>query len=148
MSTSANVTYYDVFKDGKWVKEFSQHHYCKSINLKEKLAEFQPPEVYTIQRRYPDEDEVDHLSNPLNLKLFLEGAQFTDEDDAVAKPMLDFSEEEQTAILELARLALADGETFDNYAIDMDLSDDWLKALQEKIECRRRSKRLCNEEEA
>lgn len=42
--------------------------------------------------------------------------------------------EEETIILELARTSLADGETYDYIAEELDLSDDFLKELQEKIE--------------
>jgi hypothetical protein len=48
--------------------------------------------------------------------------------------MSDFSKEEQTEILEIARYALADGETFDRIAIKLDLTDEYMKELQGKIE--------------
>ena len=45
----------------------------------------------------------------------------------------DFTAEEQTVVLELARLALADAETYDDVANKLDLSDEFLKPLQEKM---------------
>lgn len=44
-----------------------------------------------------------------------------------------FNETEQSEILEIARVALADADTFEDLAFDLDLSDEYLKALQEKI---------------
>ena len=44
------------------------------------------------------------------------------------------NDEEEGMILELARMALADAVTFDEFADNMDLSDNELKSLQEKIE--------------
>ena len=45
-----------------------------------------------------------------------------------------FTEEQQSTILELARLALADADTYDMIAEEMDLSDCYLKGLQQMIE--------------
>jgi hypothetical protein len=44
------------------------------------------------------------------------------------------NDEEEGMILELARMALADADRFDEFADNMDLSDNELKSLQEKIE--------------
>jgi len=44
------------------------------------------------------------------------------------------TEQEETIVLELARTSLSDGETYDYIAEELDLSDDCLKELQEKIE--------------
>jgi len=41
-----------------------------------------------------------------------------------------FTEEQQSTILELARIALADADTYDRVADEMDLSDCYLKGLQ------------------
>jgi len=46
----------------------------------------------------------------------------------------NFDDEEQSVILELARTALADATTYDEFAEKLDLSDNYLKPLQEKIE--------------
>lgn len=45
-----------------------------------------------------------------------------------------FSQNEETTILELARVALADAEIYDDIADKLDISDKELKALQKKIE--------------
>lgn len=44
-----------------------------------------------------------------------------------------FNEAEQIEILEMARVALSDADTFDIIGDHLDLSDDYIKALQEKI---------------
>ena len=44
------------------------------------------------------------------------------------------TEQEETIVLELAKVSLADGETYDYLAEELDLSDEYLKELQEKIE--------------
>jgi hypothetical protein len=50
-------------------------------------------------------------------------------------PMEDkFDREEQNVICELARIALADAEIYDSIAEDLDLSDEALKVLQNKLE--------------
>ena len=45
-----------------------------------------------------------------------------------------FTPDEESVILELARSALADADTYDRFANKLDLSDDTLKSLQAKIE--------------
>jgi len=45
-----------------------------------------------------------------------------------------FTEEQQSVILELARVALANADTYDRVADEMDLSDCYLKGLQIMIE--------------
>ena len=45
-----------------------------------------------------------------------------------------FDETEQSTVLELARVALGDAKTFDNFADELDVSDDVLKGLQKKLE--------------
>jgi len=52
----------------------------------------------------------------------------------MSHPITYFSDEEKTIIMELARLALADAETFDMVAEDMDISDEYLQYLRDKIE--------------
>jgi hypothetical protein len=51
--------------------------------------------------------------------------------DVALKP---FATGELVSILEAARVALADGDTFDRLAADMDLSDAALKDLQTRLE--------------
>ena len=51
----------------------------------------------------------------------------------VMEDFTSFTTEEQITILELARVALTDASIFDAIAIDLDLSDNYLKLLQEKI---------------
>jgi hypothetical protein len=80
MSTSANVTYYQVFnKSGNLVKEHSQHCLCKP-KVKEELAVYQLSEDYTIILRHPDEDEADHYTLKMSLKDFLNGKKAVWED--------------------------------------------------------------------
>ena len=44
-----------------------------------------------------------------------------------------YNDEETLTLLELARIALADGDIYDGLAREMDLSDEYLKSLQEKL---------------
>ena len=48
--------------------------------------------------------------------------------------MDNFNETEQSEILELARVALSDSTTFDMVADALDLSDDYMMKLCEKIQ--------------
>ena len=48
--------------------------------------------------------------------------------------MDNFNETEQSEILELARVALADADVFDQVAAALDLSDEYLMQLCEKIQ--------------
>lgn len=72
--TSANVTYYQVYKDKKYIAEISQHHMCK-LTYKEELKKFVPAKDYTVIARWPDEEEEDQYSNEINLEDFLNGKQ-------------------------------------------------------------------------
>ena len=72
MSTSANVTYYQIYKDGKFVKEHRQNHYCK-FRIKEELAQYQPSKDYTLICRWPDEDEVDRYTAGMPLNEYING---------------------------------------------------------------------------
>ncbi len=45
-----------------------------------------------------------------------------------------FTESEQTTLYEAARIALGDAETFDRLAEDLDIKDDHLTALREKLQ--------------
>jgi len=45
-----------------------------------------------------------------------------------------FTAEEQVVILELARVALADSDTFSQFGELLDLPDDYLTELRDKIE--------------
>ena len=44
-----------------------------------------------------------------------------------------FSEEDQIILFEAARVALADAETFDNIAVEMDLSDKQMTELRNHL---------------
>ena len=48
--------------------------------------------------------------------------------------MENFDKEERSIILELARISLSDADIYNKVAEELDLSDDFLKGLQEKIE--------------
>ena len=52
----------------------------------------------------------------------------------MSHPITYFNDEEKDIIMELARLALADADTFVKFADALDLSDDVLKDLQDRIE--------------
>ena len=79
MSTSANVTYYGVYRDGKLVKEHSQNCMCKP-RVRDELARYMPEGCLavdagrlTVVARWPDEEEEDHFSRPMPLADFLAG---------------------------------------------------------------------------
>jgi hypothetical protein len=44
-----------------------------------------------------------------------------------------FSEDELVIIFEAARAALADGDTFDRLAVDMDIADDEMVQVRDKL---------------
>jgi hypothetical protein len=46
-----------------------------------------------------------------------------------------FSDEELTVVAEVARIALADGIVFDTIVDEMDLADEELLKIRDKIEC-------------
>ena len=72
MSTSANVTYYRVYKNGVFVKEHRQNALCKS-KIHEELSQYSPVEDFTVVVRWPDEDEANHLDDKMPLSKFLRG---------------------------------------------------------------------------
>jgi hypothetical protein len=45
-----------------------------------------------------------------------------------------FSEEEQSILFEAAMVALSDAETFDNIAVDMDLSDEEMVRVRDRLQ--------------
>ena len=47
---------------------------------------------------------------------------------------MKFTKEENLIIMEAARVALADAESFDNIANELDLNDDFLANLSEKLQ--------------
>lgn len=55
--TSANVTSYRIEKDGVIVCEFSQHHYCKPVDVESLTKDFTPSDEYTITPYGYDEEE-------------------------------------------------------------------------------------------
>jgi len=52
----------------------------------------------------------------------------------MSHPITYFTDEEKDVVLELARMALSDAEVYDRFADILDLSDECLKELQDKIE--------------
>lgn len=46
---------------------------------------------------------------------------------------LELTETELTEVLELARFAMADAETYDDFGVEKDLSDEYLMKLRDKI---------------
>lgn len=57
-----------------------------------------------------------------------------DRSDIMSHPITYFNDEDKTIIMELARLALADAGTFDRFAESMDLSEDYLLELRDRVE--------------
>lgn len=47
---------------------------------------------------------------------------------------IPFTDSERTTLLEAARIALADADVFDYLASEMDIADDELKSLQQRLE--------------
>jgi len=78
--TSANVTYYGVYKDGKLIKEHSQHALCKP-KIREHLQSYPNPEELTLILRWPDENEEDHFSKSMSLADYLNGVKVQWEED-------------------------------------------------------------------
>ena len=76
MSTSANVTYYQIYRKGKYVDEHRQNCMCKSTIRKE-LGQYQPSKDYSIILRWPDENEADHFTYEMPLEDFLGGIKVT-----------------------------------------------------------------------
>ena len=75
MATSANITYYIVKdKNGRIVGEYRQNCLCKDVKT-EKLKLHVPYEDFTIILRWPDENEVDHFTEEISLKDYLNGAK-------------------------------------------------------------------------
>ena len=52
----------------------------------------------------------------------------------MSHPIKEFTDEEKDIILELARMALADEDSYYEFALALDLSDEVLKDLQDRIE--------------
>lgn len=81
MSTSANVTYYQVSDiKGNRIREHRQNCLCKN-SVRGELATYQPPEDYTIVLRWPDEDEANHYTEGMSLKDYLDGKKVVWRDD-------------------------------------------------------------------
>lgn len=72
-------------------------------------------------------ESLDNARRGINALTEGNGDQFRIQEDP-------FSDEEEGAILELARLALSDAEVYDSFADKLDISDKELKKLQIKIE--------------
>jgi hypothetical protein len=69
--TSANVTYYHIYRNGKLVLNESQHHYCKNT-IDEILFGIVNPEECVLEVIWLDEDEVDQTQYHGSLKKFLD----------------------------------------------------------------------------
>jgi hypothetical protein len=48
--------------------------------------------------------------------------------------LINFTEDEIVTILEVARVALQDGEFFDQMCYETDLSDDYMVSLRDKLQ--------------
>ena len=76
MSTSANVTYYEVYKDDKLVGKHSQHCMCKST-IKAELSKYTPSCDYEVRAIWPDENEAPYYTKRMRLSDYLDGKRFT-----------------------------------------------------------------------
>lgn len=70
MTTSANVTNYVIRQDGRNVGTHSKHALCK-YNYHE-LLKYHPPEKFTIQAYWDDENEATHVYEKMQLSKFLQ----------------------------------------------------------------------------
>lgn len=71
--TSANVTYYSVYKGDELIKEHRQNCMCK-LTIRDRLErDHFPTSDFTIVARWPDENEVDHFTEPMKLTDYLAG---------------------------------------------------------------------------
>jgi len=72
MSTSANVTHYEVYKDNKLVGQHRQNCMCKNW-VKDELAQYSPASDYEVRLIWPDENEADHFTKRMLLSDYLAG---------------------------------------------------------------------------
>jgi hypothetical protein len=71
--TSANVMHYVVKnKLGVEVAHYRQNFLCKNT-VKNELSKHVPLEDFSLYLIFPDEDEVDHLSEEMKLSEYLSG---------------------------------------------------------------------------
>ena len=78
--TSANVTYYEIYKDGKYITRHSQNCMCK-FTIDKRLAKYKPAEDYVVKLVWPDENEADHCSKKMSLLDYLNGVEVTWEEE-------------------------------------------------------------------
>lgn len=97
---------------------------CSDASLKESK------EAIDACRTDPSDMRTD-VELPKLLKLF---ESYLDQTVTVIEAIKEFTLEEQGTILELARFALSDADTFDYFVEKLDLSDAEVKALQGKLE--------------
>lgn len=76
MSTSANVTYYQIYKNGKFIEQHRQNCMCK-FKVRDELAQYQPAEDYTLICLWPDEDEAPHYTVEMPLNEYMGGKKLT-----------------------------------------------------------------------
>jgi hypothetical protein len=88
--TSANVTYYQVFKDGEKVAEYRQNCLCKDSKT-EGLKSHVPAEDFTLVLCWPDEYEVPHYTQEMSLADYWNGVKpvWLDEN---GNPEVDYEE--------------------------------------------------------
>lgn len=121
--TSANITYYTVTdSDGKIVLQCEQHHFCQST-ARAKLEALPNPEKLTIVANWPDEEERDNESSPLNLAAYLAGEAMEfpslmdssqlHEDNKKLQARIDELEKDSAALKRITK-AMADGWDFDS----------------------------------
>lgn len=87
--TSANVTYYYVYRGKELILKTSQHCLCKD-NVRWRLREIEKPEECKLICIWPDENEVDQevFNGPLTKKL----AQYDAEDARIKKTQAHYAE--------------------------------------------------------
>lgn len=75
MSTSANVEYYTVTDEaGKVIVELRHNVMCDNI-VEAQLKDINKDGEYTIQIRWPDENEVDQFTHEMPLSKYLSGVE-------------------------------------------------------------------------
>jgi len=88
--------------------------------------------VYQVDERfYQHMSETDKGYDDLDRYPVLSEATHSLED--LADAVGEFSSSDLLAVFELARMALSDADNFDEMAYDMDVSDEEMKSLQEKL---------------
>ena len=91
MTTSANVTYYTVkTKDGLESWTYRQNCLCKNT-VEDELKKHVPAKDFTLELRWPDEDEVSQYTQKMSLADYLDGVKPVWIDE-YGNPQVDYDE--------------------------------------------------------